>query len=144
MKLLETMRVIFLLTLICIVGSGCGGSQVSDQPDLGTVTGTVTMDGTALPGAMVIFSPEKGRSSMGTTDSEGKYEMIYVGDTKGAKLGNHKISITTVQEGNSEESGEETATTFKETIPAKYNTKTTLTEIVKEGDNVFDFELTSK
>lgn len=144
MKLLETARVIFLLNLICIVGSGCGGSQASDQPDLGSVTGTITMDGAALPGAMVIFSPEKGRSSMGTTDSEGKYEMVYVGDTKGAKLGTHKISITTVQEGNSEESGEEAAIAFKETIPAKYNTKTTLTEIVKEGDNLFDFELTSK
>ena len=143
MKLLETAKVIFLLNLICVVGSGCGGSQTDDQPDLGTVTGTVTMDGAALPGAMVIFSPEKGRSSMGTTDSEGKYEMVYVGDTKGAKIGNHTISITTVQEDSSEESGGEAAS-FKETIPAKYNTNSTLTEEVKAGDNVFDFELTSK
>jgi len=144
MKLLETAKVIFFLTIICIVGSGCGGSQASDQPNLGSVTGTVTMGGIAIPGAMVIFSPEKGRSSMGTTDSEGKYEMVYVIDTKGAKLGNHKISITTAPEGNSEEPRDEAGATFKETIPAKYNTNTTLTEMVKEGDNVFDFELTSK
>jgi len=69
--------------------------------------------------------------------------MIYVRDTKGAKLGTHQISITTVQEGSSEESGEEEVAQFKETILAKYNTKSTLTEEVKAGENVFDFQLTS-
>lgn len=144
MKLAEVGRLIFLLNLICMVGSGCGSSQAGDQPDLGFVSGQVSLDGAALPNAIVIFSPDKGRSSMATTDSEGKYELIYVGNTKGAKLGNHKISITTAQEGSSEESGGKAATEFKETIPPKYNAATTLTEVVQEGDNVIDFELTSK
>ena len=142
MNTVEKWNGVFLFSLICVIAAGCGG-QASDQPDLGRVTGTVTMDGEPLPAAMLIFSPEKGRSSMGTTDSEGKYEMIYVRDTKGAKLGTHQISITTVQEGSSEESGEEEVAQFKETILAKYNTKSTLTEEVKAGENVFDFQLTS-
>lgn len=133
---------IFLFNLMCIIATGCGGGS-SDHPDLGTVTGSIVIDGNPLPSSMVVFSPENGRSSMGITDGEGKYELTYVGETKGAKIGTHTISITTVQEDNSEESGGE-AVNFKETIPAKYHTKSTLTEEVKAGDNVFDFELTSK
>ena len=133
---------ILLFNLMCVIAAGCGGGS-SDQPDLGSVTGSVVIDEKPLPNAMVVFSPENGRSSMGITDSDGNYELIYVGETKGAKIGPHTISITTVQEDNSEESGE-AAATFKEAIPAKYNTKSTLAEEVKAGDNVFDFALTSK
>lgn len=32
----------------------------------------------------------------------------------------------------------------KETVPAKYNSKTTLKEDVKAGENTFNFDLTSK
>ena len=131
-----------LFTFMCLITVGCSNTP-GDQPDLGTVTGTVTMDEKPLAGVMVVFSPEKGRSSMGTTDDAGNYELIYVGDTKGAKIGSHTISITTVQNDNSEEEGGAGAAPFKETIPAKYNTKSTLTEEVKAGENVFDFQLTS-
>lgn len=134
-------RVRFLFTLMCLCAVGCS-DQPSDQPDLGTVTGTVTIDEKPLAGVMLVFSPEKGRSSMGTTDDAGKYELIYVGDTKGAKIGKHKISITTAQTDSSEEEGGAGAA-FKETVPAQYNTKSTLTEEVTSGDNVFDFQLTS-
>ena len=141
MKAAEIWKLILLLHISCIISSGCGGGQADGQPDLGLVKGTVSMDGKPLLGTMVIFSPEKGRPSMGATDSDGKYQMSYIGNTKGAKLGNHKISITTVQEEGSNDSG---GGKFKETIPAKYNSKSTLTEVVKAGKNVIDFELTSK
>lgn len=137
MKAAKIGRLVFLLHISCIIGSGCGGSQGADQPDLGLVKGTVSMDGKPLPDAMVVFSPENGRSSMGATDGDGKYEMTYIGSTKGAKLGNHKISITTIEE----DSG---GGKFEETIPAKYNKKSTLTEVIKAGENVINFELTSK
>tara|TARA_R110002111_G_scaffold107056_2_gene165462 strand:- start:30663 stop:31082 length:420 start_codon:yes stop_codon:yes gene_type:complete len=129
---------IFLFNMLCLIAAGCGG-QAGDQPDLGYVTGTVTLDEKPLPGVVVVFSPETGRASVGTTDSDGKYELIYVGDTKGANIGTHKVSITTEQA----ESTDESAAPFKETIPAKYNTQSTLTEEVKAGDNVFDFQLKS-
>lgn len=135
-------RIRFLFPLLCLISVGCSDTP-SDQPDLGTVTGTVTMDEKPLAGVMVVFSPEEGRSSMGTTDDAGKYELVYVGDTKGAKIGTHKISIATAQSDSSEEEGGAGAAPFKETIPAKYNTKSTLTEEVKAGENVFDFQLTS-
>ena len=36
---------------------GCGGGAASDAPDLGQVSGVVTMDGKPLEGAMVTFEP---------------------------------------------------------------------------------------
>ena len=108
MKLRGKWNGIFLFNLICIIAAGCGGGS-SDQPDLGSVTGNIVIDEKPVSGAMVVFSPEKGRSSMGITDGDGNYELTYVGETQGAKLGKHTISITTVQEDNSEESGEEVA-----------------------------------
>ncbi|MCA9014015.1 MAG: hypothetical protein KDA77_01675 [Planctomycetaceae bacterium] len=143
MTVAASWRISFLFTFLCIIAAGCSNTP-GDQPDLGTVTGTVTLDEKPLAGVMVVFSPESGRSSMGTTDDAGKYELVYVGDTRGAKIGMHKISITTAQTDSSEEEGGAGAAPFKETIPAKYNTKSTLTEEVKAGDNVFDFKLTSK
>lgn len=134
---------IVLFNLICLIATGCGGGS-SDQPDLGSVTGSVAIDGKPLPNAMVVFSPENGRSSMGITDSDGNYELTYVADTTGAKIGKHSISITNVEQDNSEESGGESPVGTQTPIPAKYNTKSTLTEEVKAGDNTFDFELTSK
>jgi len=96
-----------------------------------------------LAGAMVVFSPEKGRSSMAITNDEGQYDLLYVGDTRGAKLGTHQISITTAQTDSAEEAGGEEATPFKENIPAKYNSESTLSQEIQAGDNQIDFELTS-
>ena len=133
-----------MLCTLCLPLVGCGGAP-TDQPDLGTVTGTVTMNGQPLTNVMVVFSPENGRSSMGVTDAEGNYELEYVGDTKGAKIGQHKVSITTAQTDSSEESGgEESEAPAKETIPPMYNSQTTLTEEVKPGENIINFTLTTE
>lgn len=98
------------------------------------------MDGAPLAGALVSFAPDEGRASQGVTDSEGKYELIYIGRTKGAKLGSHKVHITTFMEDDSDPD----ARKIKETIPAKYNKNTTLTADVKSGKNSCDFPLDSK
>ena len=137
-KIASMLVVVALFTFV----AGCGGSAVNDQPDLGQVKGTVTMDGSPLADVQVVFRPDKGRASSGKTDSSGNYELVYVGDEKGAKIGAHKVSITTPQQDTPEE-GESTKKA-KEKIPAEYNAKTTLTADVKAGDNVFDFELKSK
>lgn len=129
----------FVVALTLVSTSACR-STPSDQPDLGKVSGVVTMDGAPLAGAQVSFAPEEGRASQAVTDSEGKYELIYIGKTKGAKVGSHKVYITTYIEDDSDPE----AQNFKETIPKKYNKATTLTANVEEGSNTFDFELKSK
>ncbi len=115
-------------------------SRPSDQPDLGTVTGVVTMDGAPLEGALVSFAPAEGRASQGVTDAEGKYELVYIGNTKGAKVGSHRVHITTYIADDSDPD----ARKIKETIPAKYHKDTVLTAEVKEGTNTFDFALESE
>ena len=129
----------FLLFTVSLTIVVCGGCGSSDHPDLGHVQGTVTIKGQPLADATVTFSPDKGRPSAGTTNSEGEYELTYVRDTKGAILGPHKVRITTVSE--EDVVGERRGRRPKEPIPAKYNVRTTLTANVEEGKNTFDFDL---
>ncbi|WP_417391838.1 hypothetical protein [Gimesia sp.] len=139
MKLLKSFESLCLFLLSFCLLTGCGDSGGSDQPDLGTVTGVVTMDGQPLSNVMVSFSPENGRPSIARTDEAGNYELGYLAETKGAVIGKHTVSITTPQE-NPTPPGQ----VYKDPIPAKYNSKTTLTADVKAGDNTFDFQLESK
>ena len=111
------------------------GCSRSDRPPLGMVSGTVTLDGKPLADARLIFEPaEGGRASTGSTDREGKYELIYIRKDKGAKVGTHlvRISIANPDADN------------VELLPARYNTQSVLEAEVKQGDNTIDFPLTSK
>ena len=114
---------------------GCGGPD--DEPELGTVSGVVTMEGKPLSGVWIGFAPELGRSSMGMTDKEGRYELNYLPEKKGAKVGKHKVAITTPSE---DEFGGQVRN-FRERIPARYNSLSSLTADVKSGHNDIDFKL---
>lgn len=117
--------------------NGCGDGAPEDTPEVGTVTGTVTLDGKPLPGVVVAFQPETGRGSTGRTDEQGKYTLGYNAELDGAAVGMHKVTITTPTE------APDPTGSFKEPIPAKYNAKTELTEQVNAGENVIDFDLKS-
>lgn len=143
-------------SVLCLVSIGCGPSG----PPLGTVSGTVTMDGEPLSSALVTFTPAAGgRSSTGKTDASGKYELAFV-DSKGALIGSHNVSVTTLTEvaasapvsSDSEEYAKQAmgggqsdydSAKVTEPIPAKYNTATTLTFEVKPGSNTYDIPLES-
>jgi len=121
---------------------GCSGS---DAPSLGQVSGTITLDGKPLDHAEVLFQPEKGRASLGETDGEGNYELAYTGTSSGALLGPHKVVITTARDAFSDESGAGNDRAARpEILPARYNSKTTLTAEVEQGSNQIDFTLTSE
>jgi hypothetical protein len=135
--------------------AGCGSGA-----NLGTVTGVVTLDGKPFPNGLVTFSPKAGGgSSTGTTDSQGKYELIFE-TKKGALVGQHLVSVTTQQEAetiaevrsDSPEymkqaaggSSRDYAKKLVERIPAKYNVNSELVKEVKSGKNEINLELTSK
>lgn len=146
--------------VMCLALMGCGPSG----PDLGTVKGKVTMFGRPLPNALVTFEPtDGGPVATGPTDEEGNYELFSAG-RKGAKVGPHRIVITTIQPPQEADNSQEAlarssddpaymaqalggpaqykkAEEFKEKIPAKYNTNTELKEEVKSGSNEFNFDL---
>ena len=150
---MKTNRVLLtFVTLVTLflfqVGCGPGG----DQPELGTVTGTITLDGQPLGGVAVVFQPDSGRPARGMTDANGKYELTYIRQTKGTKVGPNRVEIAPSEEGEVEEaeSGEEESQdaaakpkSGKRAVPARYNVKSELKVDVKSGANTFDFPLES-
>ena len=132
-----------LLSLSLLFLSACGGG--SDTPPLGAVSGVVTLDDKPLADAEVTFQPEKGRPSLGKTDSQGNYTLAYTVNENGALIGPHQVIITTAVEAFSDETGEgQDREARPEILPPKYNAQTTLTAEVKPGANTIDFPLKSK
>ncbi len=123
-----------LAAMLLLIPAGCGGSK--DRPALGQVHGHVTFDGKPLAHAGVVFRPQEvaGRESMGITDDNGEYVLKYIRDDLGAALGKNSVRIST-QRSNDPRT---------ETVPERYNKKTTLSRDVKPGDNEIDFPLTSQ
>ena len=83
------------LGFIMISLAGCGGAG-KDMPKLGTVTGTVTLDGQPLKGAKVQFVPNDSRPSGAITDDQGKYQLIFNENTNGAAVGKHTFVFRSV------------------------------------------------
>ncbi len=87
-RLRDVGRCLFLIVPLMLVGCGTG-----DLPQLGTVTGRVVLNDEPLKNVEITFSPDNGRPSYGRTNDDGRYELEYLNDTKGAKVGKHTISI---------------------------------------------------
>ncbi len=118
------------IALLSLIG-GCGRG---DLPPLGTVSGTVTLDGEPLPGVIISFKPDEGRVAAATTDEKGNYTLSYTYGVKGTKVG----PSTVMFEWPLGEAG-------SQKIPAKYvGLKSELKVDVGEGGNKLDFPLTSK
>ncbi|MCA9130960.1 MAG: hypothetical protein KDB22_27940 [Planctomycetales bacterium] len=126
--------------LISVLGCSSG--------DMGSVTGTVHLDGKPLEGALVTFYPEidgkdpmsGGGASMGRTDAEGNYELTYNRDEMGAQVGKHLVYIETLQESGGGDYGAGRG----EEVPKRYNSQSELHVEVKPGRNTIDFlDLTS-
>jgi hypothetical protein len=91
----------FLLAALCLIAlAGCGSTK--GGPATIEVTGTVTLNGTAVDGASVVFSPEIGSNdgrlaSQATTDSTGRFKLsTHVGGGKfksGIVPGKYTVTI---------------------------------------------------
>lgn len=111
------------------------GCSRSNRPPLGTVTGTVTLDGRPLAAAAVHFTPDApGRTSLGFTDAAGEYHLRYLRDIEGANLGRHTVRIMTATEENG----------GREILPPRYHAATVLEATVQPGTNRIDFSLQSR
>lgn len=129
---------VFVWLLFCLFFAGCGPSY-----DLGQVSGIVTLDGTPLPQATLIFSRGKGRMAVGMTDEDGRYRLQYTHRQEGAELGTHTVRVTSRVDAVSGEGGVPAIAGRPELLPARYHDKTELTAEVKRGRNTIDFNLTS-
>lgn len=111
---------------LLIPAGGCWGGGYAE------VTGTVRIDGQPLPGAFVVFTPEKKGEArgLGTTDADGRYRVMRPARKVGAALGTNGVRIAGGDGGRD--------------IPAKYGTASELTFDVKSGRNVFDIDIATK
>ncbi len=120
------------LGVLIVAALGCG----SKEP-MGQVSGKVTLQGNPLPGAEVEFQPVDNRPpSTGRTDAQGRYELQYSAQQRGAVAGEHVVRITTEQD----PSDDGTPGT-PEKLPPKYNVQSDLKRTVKPGRQTIDFEL---
>lgn len=146
-----------LIAMLALLGSGCGRGNL---PELGSVSGRITLDGKPVEGVHIEFIPLiEGRPSAAASDSSGHYVLSYKGSVKGARVGEHKVIMTTLQEkmtfvestddeeptdGGSEDSEIEITTSGRaEEIPAKYF-KSPLRVTVEQGSNTVNLTLDSE
>lgn len=128
-----------LAALLLLSCCGCGGGA----PRLGRVTGTVKANGKPLAKALVEFQPTQGPSSFGLTDSEGHYQLYFRENQPGAIVGEHRVSIRTVETAPDSDRDEAGPVGLPvERIPQAYNDYSTLKATVASGDNPpIDFAL---
>lgn len=147
--------------LVCaalLAAAGCGSG-----PTYVPVSGTVTLDGQPLAGVMVIFQPTAagggsdagGVGSTARTDAQGKYTLdASTPDPKrGALVGSHTVRIATPPPAGSATGDPDSdaanapqgAKAFRDPVPARYNTATTLTfDVPAGGTDKADFALTKE
>jgi len=125
-----SLTLLLLALAFCI---GCGGN-------LGKVSGTVSLDGEPVEGALVTFEPQAGgRMSYGRTDTSGNYTLVYTNEEDGAEIGKHRVII----EGKADGDPDQGIVNRAEYIPAEYNSQSTLTAEVSGGKQTHDFKLES-
>jgi hypothetical protein len=102
-KILVRSNLLAAITVCCLALpalTGCGGSQ---KVQLTQVKGKVTLDGTALAGARVVFAPvatnptdlsEALPASSGFTDDSGEYTVATFQGQSGAAVGDHRVFIS--------------------------------------------------
>ncbi len=126
---------IVFVTAIATVGIvGCGFG-----PDVGEVTGTVTLDGNPVPGLEVNFVPIEtslGTTATGYTQATGEYQLFLPGKKKKTPVGDYTVRIVAA------EIDEPDGSPIR--IPAKYNVQSQLKATVTSGAQQHDFELTSR
>lgn len=135
--------------LLVLTLPGCG----SDGPEMATVSGTVTLDGTPVEGAGVVFTPQAGgRAVNASTDASGKFSLEalvgpnVVAVTKTRPVGGGSTAPAgNLAEGESpQDMGEETKLEY--IVPMKYGIPTTsgLKVEVARGMDPVALELQSK
>ena len=163
-----------LVSIVVIAGFavGCGGGSGRTAATV-PVTGTVTLDGAPVAGAIVAFAPKaQGVSAaFGTTDASGQFTLTTVQPGDGAMVGSYDVTVTktTAPAGAasgpsdydpdsqdsvdaayaehyaSEEEGADTEP--KDLLPTKYKDAATSelkAEVTAGGDNNFTFALTEE
>jgi hypothetical protein len=137
------------LIVFAMVFASCGRDP--RLPELVPVSGTVTLGGRPLSGALVRFLPvgeTRGSAAGGRTDAEGKYRLYSNRAEEGTAVGEYRVTIEMVPGGDP--AADRTELVIPSDIPRApqglpplYGSpaKTPLKATVPEGGGVIDFAL---
>lgn len=147
-----------LLTTAALVGCGPPTADYS-KVDLVPVSGTVTLDGQPLAGAVITFeNPDNEMFAYALTDASGGYELQFDSVKKGCTPGSKIVRISTTRsipgltpdagevgddEGAEEEEGAARVPRREERVPTAYNRESSLRVEVSSGSRRHNFDLTS-
>jgi hypothetical protein len=129
-----------VLALSVFAGTCCGCNR---GPATGDISGQATLDGKPIVVGSILLAPLDGKTpSAGAAIQNGQYELKHVVVNKYQVA----ISAPKVYEPGHIPPGIDTSGGIvpPETVPAKYNSESTLTLDVQEGANQHDFNLDSK
>jgi hypothetical protein len=155
-----------MVGLMLLTIAGCNKSRLDTVP----ITGIVTLDGTPVDKATVVFAPAEGggQAASGVTDASGRYSLTTVDPNDGALPGKYTVMISktdappsatdqAVKPGMTEDEKIKAAydardkagdaePEFKDQLPAKYKTGAGgfTADVSKGGKTEFNWELTSK
>jgi hypothetical protein len=116
--------------------AGCGSQ---DGPQLGRVSGTVTLDGIPVQGAGLEFIAEAGGVAYGKTDASGNYYMSFGTSRTGAVVGKNRVRLTASDKVTIGDKKFESTEVF----PPKYNRDSEQFVEVARGGNTIDFKCES-
>ena len=137
-------RALTVSLAFCLLG-GCGGPG---GPPRGAVEGKVTLDGVAIEQGSINFRPTgdtKGPAAGGAI-TKGRYRLS---GAEGPVVGRNRVEIYAPGKSGREVSAPmgnpgEMTHEIVETVPARYNTQSTLERDVTPGNNTLNFDLTTK
>ncbi len=139
------------IVLAAFMLAGCESPTDYSSLELVDVTGKVTMDGQPLAGATVRFEGPPNRFADGMTDAAGQYRLMYDSNQPGCMPGEKVVRIVqgSLGEGSDEGGGEEgpdgrVVAPAAQSVPAAYNSQSTLKANVAASDTTFDFDLKSQ
>jgi len=155
------------MLMLCVVACtallhGCS-SQKTDYEQLGLVdvTGTVSVDGEPIDGAVITFEDaETGSQSYGLTDTSGSYRLWFNSEKHGIMQGEKKVMVSTTKkvlglnadeeggesdpEGGEGEEGANASAPDQEKIPEAYTGKNSALHVwVDLSSTTIDFDLKS-
>ena len=122
--------------IMCLV-CGCGGG--GDAGGRLAVSGTVHYKGEPVQTGSIEFVPHPGvKTQSGSPITNGRFS---IPKDKGLEPGAYTVKISAMEAVAGGEPGGLPGPDPKELIPAKYNTKSTLTKEIKTGETNLEFKL---
>lgn len=126
--------------LIASAAAGC-----SREPELGTVRGTITQNGSPIPFAYVQFTPVDPPGTYGSAyaDESGSYSLQFSKHRAGAPVGKHEVLIRTARKDEIQVEDKSTGLMVTPKLPEGYkaNVELVFDREVLAGENEIDFDL---